>query len=116
MPVMDARVSRRISHASLRRVRATGGSSELRARVDFRGSSWGTLLAHFTRRVGGINAKEETMLSLTVTLLIIAIIAAILGFGGLAGTAVGFAKIAFFVFIILALLSFVFRGGRGTVA
>jgi uncharacterized membrane protein YtjA (UPF0391 family) len=61
-------------------------------------------------------AKEETMLSLTVTLLIIAIIAAILGFGGLAGTAVGFAKIAFFVFIILALLSFVFRGGRGSVA
>ena len=34
----------------------------------------------------------------------------------LAGTAVGFAKIAFFVFIILALLSFVFRGGRGSVA
>jgi uncharacterized membrane protein YtjA (UPF0391 family) len=63
-----------------------------------------------------IHAKEETMLSLTVTLLIIAIIAAVLGFGGLAGTAVGFAKIAFFVFIILALLSFVFRGGRGTVA
>jgi uncharacterized membrane protein YtjA (UPF0391 family) len=55
------------------------------------------------------------MLSLTVTLLIIALISAVLGFGGLAGTAIGFAKIAFFVFVILAVLSFAFRGGRGTV-
>jgi len=48
-----------------------------------------------------------------VTLLIIAIVAGVLGFGG---TAVGFAKVAFFVFIILALLSFVLRGGRGAVS
>ena len=55
------------------------------------------------------------MLGLTVALLIIAINGGVLGFGGIAGTAVGFAKVAFFVLIILALLSFVFRGGRSAV-
>jgi uncharacterized membrane protein YtjA (UPF0391 family) len=55
------------------------------------------------------------MLRLTVTLLVIALIAAVLGFGGLAGTAVGFARIAFFVFIILALVSFLASGGRNSV-
>jgi uncharacterized membrane protein YtjA (UPF0391 family) len=48
------------------------------------------------------------MLSWSVTFLIIALIAAALGFGGIAGTAVGIAKILFFVFIVLFLLSLVF--------
>jgi len=38
--------------------------------------------------------------------LVFAIIAAILGFGGLAGTAVGIAKILFFVFLIVWLVAF----------
>ncbi len=37
--------------------------------------------------------------------LIIAIIAAVLGFGGIAGTAIGLAKILFFVFLVLFLIS-----------
>ena len=41
------------------------------------------------------------MLSLVVTLLIIALIAAVLGFGGIAGAAVGIAKIVFFVALVL---------------
>ena len=45
------------------------------------------------------------MLSLVITLLIIAIIAAILGFGGIAGAAVGIAKIVFFVALILFVIS-----------
>ncbi len=56
------------------------------------------------------------MLSLVVTLLIIALIAAILGFGGIAGAAVGIAKIVFFIAIVLFLISLVvggFRGGFG---
>ena len=57
------------------------------------------------------------MLGLALTLLIIALIAAVLGFGGIAGTAVGLAKIIFFVAIILFLISAVFgysrRGSRG---
>ncbi|MBC8039022.1 MAG: DUF1328 domain-containing protein, partial [Opitutaceae bacterium] len=46
------------------------------------------------------------------TFLIIALIAAALGFGGIAGTAVGIAKILFFVFIVLFVLSLIF--GRRT--
>lgn len=45
------------------------------------------------------------MLHWAIGFLIIALIAAILGFGGLAGTAVGIAKILFFVFIVLFLIS-----------
>jgi uncharacterized membrane protein YtjA (UPF0391 family) len=48
------------------------------------------------------------MLSWSVLFLIIAIIAAALGFGGIAGTAVGIAKILFFVFIVLFLVSLIF--------
>ncbi len=47
------------------------------------------------------------MLSWAITFLIIALIAAILGFGGIAGTAVGIAKILFFVFLILFLISMI---------
>ena len=56
---------------------------------------------------------EWTMLGLAVTLLIIALIAAVLGFGGIAGTAVGMAKIVFFVFLVLFLISLLFGGLRG---
>ncbi|SEQ79977.1 Protein of unknown function [Nitrosomonas sp. Nm51] len=44
------------------------------------------------------------MLNLAVTFLIIAIIAGVLGFGGIAGAAVEMAKIAFFVGLVLALV------------
>lgn len=47
--------------------------------------------------------------------LIIALLAAVLGFGGIAGTAVGIAKVLFFVFLILFLISAAlsfFRKGR----
>jgi uncharacterized membrane protein YtjA (UPF0391 family) len=45
------------------------------------------------------------MLNLVVTLLIIALIAALLGFGGIAVVAVGLAKIVFFVAIVLFLIA-----------
>ncbi|MEO8497465.1 MAG: DUF1328 domain-containing protein [Planctomycetota bacterium] len=47
------------------------------------------------------------MLSWALTFLIIALIAAALGFGGIAGTATGIAKILFFVFIVLFIISLV---------
>ena len=53
------------------------------------------------------------MLNLAVTLLIIALIAAVLGFGGIAGAAVGIAKIVFFVAIALFLVSAIAGGMRG---
>lgn len=47
------------------------------------------------------------MFSCAVTYLIIAIIATVLGFGRIAGTAVGTAKILFIVFLIMATAMFV---------
>lgn len=47
------------------------------------------------------------MLSWAITFLLIALIAAVLGFGGIAGTAVGFAKILFAVFLILFVVALV---------
>jgi uncharacterized membrane protein YtjA (UPF0391 family) len=54
------------------------------------------------------------MLNFVVTLLIIALIAAVLGFGGIAGTAVELAKIVFFVALLLFVVAAVFGavGGR----
>ena len=47
------------------------------------------------------------MLRWALGFFIIALIAAFLGFGGIAGTAVGIAKILFFGFIILAAIALV---------
>lgn len=52
------------------------------------------------------------MLSWAITFLIIAIVAAVLGFGGIAGTATGIAKILFVVFLVMFIASFFF-GRRG---
>lgn len=48
------------------------------------------------------------MLSWSLTFLVIAILAAAFGFGGIAGTAVGIAKVLFFVFLVLFILSLIF--------
>jgi uncharacterized membrane protein YtjA (UPF0391 family) len=57
--------------------------------------------------------KEDlTMLQLAIACLVIALIAALLGFGGIAGSFVGVAKILFVVFLVVALLSFVGHGFR----
>jgi uncharacterized membrane protein YtjA (UPF0391 family) len=51
--------------------------------------------------------KEQDMLHYAVVFLIIALIAAVFGFGGIAAGAVGIAKILFFVFVIMAVVTFV---------
>jgi uncharacterized membrane protein YtjA (UPF0391 family) len=51
--------------------------------------------------------KEETMLRYAVIFLIVAIIAAILGFGGIAIISVEIAKILFFVFLVLFVITLV---------
>jgi uncharacterized membrane protein YtjA (UPF0391 family) len=58
------------------------------------------------------------MLNLIVTLLIIALIAAVLGFGGIAFAAVEIARVIFFVVLLLFLIALVFGavGGRRPVA
>jgi uncharacterized membrane protein YtjA (UPF0391 family) len=50
--------------------------------------------------IGGI------MLNWALTFLVLALIAAFFGFGGIAASAAGFAKVLFFLFIVLALFSF----------
>lgn len=55
------------------------------------------------------------MLSWTITFLVIALIAAVLGFGVIAGTPAAIAKILFFVFVILFLVSLI-TGRRHPVA
>jgi uncharacterized membrane protein YtjA (UPF0391 family) len=55
------------------------------------------------------------MLNWAITFLVIALLAAVLGFGVLAGTAMEIAKILFFVFIVLFVLSF-FMGRRPPVS
>jgi uncharacterized membrane protein YtjA (UPF0391 family) len=55
------------------------------------------------------------MLSWALTFLIVALIAAALGFGGIAGAATGIAKVLFFVFLVLFLISLVVPRLRGSV-
>ena len=55
--------------------------------------------------------RTKHMLSWAITFLVIALIAGLLGFTTIAGTAIGFAKIVFVVFLILFIISFVM--GRG---
>ncbi|MEO5615164.1 DUF1328 domain-containing protein [Cypionkella sp. TWP1-2-1b2] len=49
------------------------------------------------------------MLSWALTFLVIALIAAALGFGGIAGTSAGIAKILFFIFLALFVISLIAR-------
>jgi uncharacterized membrane protein YtjA (UPF0391 family) len=52
------------------------------------------------------------MLRWVVTFLIIALIAAVFGFGGIAGEAVWIAKVLFFVFLVLFVVSSIFGRRR----
>ena len=53
------------------------------------------------------------MLGWALTFLVIALIAAALGFGGIAGTSAGIAQILFFVFIALFVIAMIARAVRG---
>jgi uncharacterized membrane protein YtjA (UPF0391 family) len=48
------------------------------------------------------------MLYYSLVFLVVALIAGALGFGGIAGASVGIAKILFFVFIVLFIVSLIF--------
>ncbi|HBF31211.1 DUF1328 domain-containing protein [Rhizobium sp.] len=52
------------------------------------------------------------MLYYSLVFLVVALIAAALGFGGIAGASIGIAKILFFVFIVLFVVSLIFGGIR----
>jgi uncharacterized membrane protein YtjA (UPF0391 family) len=73
----------------------------------------GALRSHCALVENGIENGGRVMLSWVVTFLIIALIAGILGFGGVAGASIEIAKIIFFVAIVLFLVSAVVGLVRG---
>jgi len=59
--------------------------------------------------------QETAMLRWSLIFLVVAIVAAVFGFGGIAASAVGIARILFTVFVVLFLASLIFgliSGGR----
>jgi len=54
---------------------------------------------------GNIEKRNTIMLNWALTFLIVALIAAIFGFGGIAGTAAWIAQVLFVVFLVLFLVS-----------
>lgn len=60
------------------------------------------------------DVEELTMLGWAITFLVIALIAGVLGFGGIMGASAGIAKILFFVFIVLFVIGLL-MGRRGPV-
>jgi uncharacterized membrane protein YtjA (UPF0391 family) len=66
---------------------------------------------------GRNNIRDLNMIGWAITFLVIALIAAVLGFGGIAGVAIEAAKIVFFVAIVLFLIAAIVglvRGRRPT--
>ena len=66
----------------------------------------------FATLENGLEA-ELVMLSWVVTFLIIALIAGILGFGGIAGVSIEIAKAIFFIAVVLFIISAVVGLARG---
>jgi uncharacterized membrane protein YtjA (UPF0391 family) len=64
-------------------------------------------------QAAALQLRIIAMLGWALTFLIVALIAAVLGFGGIAGFAVEIAKIIFFVAIILFVISAIFGLVRG---
>jgi uncharacterized membrane protein YtjA (UPF0391 family) len=56
--------------------------------------------------------RRYTMLHYALVFLVVALIAAALGFGGIAGAAAGIAKLLFLIFIVLFLVSLLVGGLR----
>jgi uncharacterized membrane protein YtjA (UPF0391 family) len=53
------------------------------------------------------------MLSWAITFFVLALIAAVFGFTGIAGTAAGIAKVLLFLFVIGFIVSLILHGRRG---
>lgn len=53
------------------------------------------------------DSKEDSMLKYSLIFLGVAILAGILGFGGIAGAATGIAKILFYIFVIVFIISLI---------
>ena len=56
--------------------------------------------------------RENIMLHYAVVFFVIALIAALFGFGGIAAGAVGIAKILFYIFLVIAIVTFLMSLAR----
>lgn len=65
-----------------------------------------------TRSRRARRSEENVMLHWAIVFFVVALLAAVFGFGGLAASAAGIAKIFFFIFLVLAVLSLL--AGRRT--
>jgi uncharacterized membrane protein YtjA (UPF0391 family) len=65
-------------------------------------------------RNGGASFKEVQMLYWSLMFLVVTIIAAIFGFTGIAWAAVGIAKLLFFIFLVLFVVTLSTHGRKGT--
>jgi len=66
-----------------------------------------SVFRHGNVRLTGHQRKENIMLYYTVVFLVIALVAALLGFTGIAAGSAEIAKILFFIFIILFVISLI---------
>jgi len=57
--------------------------------------------------------KETVMLGWVLTFLVLALIAALFGFGGIASTFAGIAQILFVIFLVLLVAALIFGAVRG---
>jgi uncharacterized membrane protein YtjA (UPF0391 family) len=62
-----------------------------------------------------VQQGEKSMLYWALVFFVLALVAALLGFGGIAGAAAGIAKILFFGFLVVAAIALVVNLTRGTV-
>jgi uncharacterized membrane protein YtjA (UPF0391 family) len=92
---------------------APGTDRNLRSRAGLVLQSMRRFLYRAVTRTGAWKKEVHVMLSWVVTFLIIALIAGILGFGGIAGASIEIAKVIFFIAVILFLISAVVGLARG---
>jgi uncharacterized membrane protein YtjA (UPF0391 family) len=59
--------------------------------------------------ISRVREKEESMLRWSIAFFLIALVAAVFGFGGIAAGAVTIARVLFYVFLVLFLLSLIAR-------
>lgn len=64
----------------------------------------------YASRGDALQNERNTMLSWALTFLVVALIAAALGFSGIAGSAAWIAQVLFGLFLILFIISLIFRG------
>jgi uncharacterized membrane protein YtjA (UPF0391 family) len=73
---------------------------------------FGTISAHFSGAEAVNNSRRPIMLYWSLVFLVIALVAGLLGFTGIYVAAAGIAKILFFIFIVLLLVSLLAGGLR----